>query len=227
MNNTFQKTLIAVAERHRLPRKGLCCLLEQQNRFEVVFDVADTATLMEQLTCTKPEVLLLDADLPPGSITGTVSAINASYPQVRIIILCPAQEADVAVQLLEHEVYGYISQNTSVEELLQAIQMAEHAQCYSSDIIKDLLVKQYTLKLKKNPQTSAIEFTGKEMDILRMMSEDMSTEEIALACYLSPRSIEVIRSKMKQKAGVKTLAALIHVAWQHNIFGQDDMTKAS
>lgn len=207
-----------MADDHKIFRDGLRAALKEKDFFQVAWEVENGNDLMHKLDVKMPDVLLMDVRIPNSDGINAISRIRKEYPDIRIVVLTMYDEPQLVHKMMEMGANAFLTKMADPEEITQAILTCVQEDFYFNDLVNQAVL----LKLQRKKKSTrflapTVRFTDKELRILQLIADDKTTEEIAEAVYLSPRTVETIRQQMKQKAGVKTIAGLVMYATRHKI----------
>lgn len=203
---------IAITDDHPMILNGLRNMLETQESFEVINIYENGRQLLEGIKKEQPDVLILDIHLP--DITGEVltRTIRQKYPDIRILILTSHDGIFFVKNLLSSGATGYILKTSGPEILIEAIKTVYAGIQFLSPEVKDILVND-TLKIR-NKISNSIELTQREKDILQLIAEECTSQEIAEKLHLSHRTVENYRIGLMQKLNAKNMIGMIKRALQ-------------
>src|ERR1700749_1496776 len=121
---------IVLADDHAIVRSGLRLLLDSQSDFEVVAEASDVEGARRYVRGHRPEVLVLDLNMPGGSSLRTIPVIRTESPDTQIVVLTMQQEAVFAREALEAGALGYVLKEAATDELVQAVRRAAVGESY-------------------------------------------------------------------------------------------------
>ncbi|OLY93618.1 two component transcriptional regulator, LuxR family [Cnuella takakiae] len=209
---------VAIADDHKIFRDGLKMALENREHLSIVWEAEDGSALMHQLRRDLPDVLLLDIRMPEIDGINAIGLIRKEFEDLRIIVLTMFDDEELITKMMEMGANAYLTKTTDPAEIYQAITTCVKEEFYFNDLVnKAVLLK---LQHKKNARQfypNPVKFSEKELQVLKHITEDKTTEEISKEVFLSPRTVETIRQKMKEKAGVKTIAGLVVYALRNKL----------
>jgi len=203
---------IAITDDHPGMLKGLQGMLEGYTHLKVTALYPNGKALLAGLQQQAPDVLLLDVHLPDITGDELTRIIAHRYPDVKILILTSHDNIFFIRSLLRNGALGYILKTAEEEVLTAAIESVYAGIQFLSPEVKDTLVKD-TLRLKQTFATQS-ELTPREKDIIRLIAEEYTSQEIAEKLLLSTRTVNNYRLGLMQKLDVKNMAGLIRKAIQ-------------
>lgn len=201
---------IAITDDHLLVINGLRSMLKQLPNMELVFACINGQSLLQELERVQPDVLLLDIQLPDIPGTELCRKIVKQYPSVRVIALTSHDDAHYVRQVLRNGAAGYLLKNTDLAVLQEAI-LSVHAgrQFIDEQIQKNLLHEAITGQRVSN---NDIPLTKREKEILALIVDELSNQEIADKLFISLRTAENHRFNITRKLGARNTAGLVREA---------------
>lgn len=210
MSGAMKRIKVAVTEDHPIMLKGLRNMLSEYDHFQITGSYATGNALLAGLQKTQPDVLLMDIDLPDITGEELTQTVVKRYPDIKILVLTSHDNIFFVRSLLRIGAIGYLLKTTDEEDLVAAIGSAAAGLQALSPAIKDLLVKD-TLKLKQTI-VAPTELTQREKEILQLIAEEYTSQEIGDKLFLSSRTVDNYRFGLMQKLDVKNMAGLIKKA---------------
>ena len=168
--------------------------------------------LIELLGEKQADVLLLDINMPGMNGITATSLVRKRYPKMKIIIVTMYRTPEFILSLIKLGVDGYLLKNTAREELLQAIHTVyKGGTCFSDDISNTLLNE------KKYMRPDYVEdgnhnFSRRETEIVRLLADGLSTQEVADRLFLSYYTVETHRKNLLNKLNLRNTAELVKYA---------------
>jgi DNA-binding NarL/FixJ family response regulator len=209
MNRVF------IVDDHAIVRDGLRALLDSEPGLTVVGEAGHGQELLDRLPDTPADVVLLDMNMPVLDGLATTARLHAEYPEVKILVLSMLNHERYIGQLFDAGAHGYILKSAEKGEIVVAIQMVASGRRFlCSDLglamlrkVLDRDVGSESVEIKKPGQ-----LTRRETEILRLLSEGLTTSEMAEKLFTSKRTIETHRQNILEKTHTKNTAALIKLA---------------
>jgi DNA-binding NarL/FixJ family response regulator len=166
----------------------------------------------------QPDILLMDIRMPELDGTNAIGLIRKEHEDVKIIVLSMYDDQEMITRMMEMGANAYLTKTTDPEEIYEAILTCMNDDFYFNDLVnKAVLLKLQHKKSARQFYPNTVKFSEKELRILKCIAEDKTTEEISKEVFLSPRTIETIRQKMKEKVGAKTIAGLVMYAMRNKL----------
>jgi two-component system, NarL family, response regulator NreC len=197
-------TSIVLADDHTVVRRALRVLLEGEADFEVVAEAEDAEGAIRYLRGHKPDVLILDLNMPGRSSLEAIPEMREASPETRIVVLTMQKEPAFARQALQLGVLGYVLKEAADDELVLAVRKAAAGETYLQPALG--------ARLAAEPESAASDLSERETDVLRLIALGHTNAEIAEQLYISVRTVETHRAHIQQKLGVSSRAELVHSA---------------
>lgn len=202
---------------HAVLREGIRRLLEQEPDFTIVGEAANGQLLLDQLPTTPTDVVLLDLNMPVLGGVATAERLRADYPDVRILILSMVEEPLNIKQALLAGADGYMLKNASKDEVLVGIRTVRAGRHFLCSEIGLSLLDTVIGTPVAAPLPTGTRLSRRELEILGLVAEGLTTAQIADQLFSSKRTIETHRQNILEKTGCKNTAALISYAMMRGL----------
>lgn len=203
---------VAITDDHPVVLEGIKNLLKSDKQIQFTQSFSTLKDLYENLNA-ETEVLLLDINLPDGNGIEACKKMIEKFPTLKVIALTNFEEITFIKQMMKNGAMGYLLKNTDKMELSKAIQTVQTGQRYLPDHIKDLLLND------SFGQQTAHQFipklTSREKEIVQLISQEFTTEEIAEKLFISAKTVESHKNNLFQKLGVKNSAGVVRAAFEY------------
>lgn len=215
---TAQQITVSIADDHKIFRDGIRMALKDRDFLKILWEAEDGKDLMHKLMLKQPDILLMDIRMPEMDGVNAISMIRKEHEGVKIIVLTMYDDQEMITKMMEMGANAYLTKTTDPDEIYQAILTCMNDDFYFNDLVnKAVLLKLQHKKNVRQYYPNPVKFSEKEINILKCIAEDKTTEEISKTVFLSPRTIETIRQTMKQKVGAKTIAGLVMYAMRNKL----------
>jgi DNA-binding NarL/FixJ family response regulator len=205
------KVKVLIADDHTLFNEGIKQLLAET--YDIVSQIYDGKEVLPAIHLHRPEVILLDINLP--SINGFYIAkdIKKSFDLLKIVFLSMYSESDFIEQAKRIPVHGYMLKHSTKEELVESINAVMSGKIYYDPKLNqnsrnlhqdDFFVKQFAL-------------SGREVEIIKLIKEGLNSREIGQKLSLSEETIKTHRKNIHFKLGIKSMVELIEFAHKNGI----------
>jgi DNA-binding NarL/FixJ family response regulator len=208
----------AIADDHKLFRRGVIAALEDMPALKLVLEAENGRELLNNLAKAKPDIILLDLKMPEMDGIETTIEIRKLDSDVKIIIITMLDDEKYVIHLMEIGANGYLLKNAEPEEIKDAILTAYENGYYFNDFVNKALLRKLVHKTQLKPVfNNNIELTSRELEVLKLICQEQTANEISKLIFLSPRTVEGIRTKLLEKIGVKNTAGLVMYAVKNRI----------
>jgi DNA-binding NarL/FixJ family response regulator len=203
---------ILLVDDHSFMRDGLAQLINRQPDMKVCGEAGDPAEALRQLAKAKPDLVLTDLTMPGRSGLEFIKDIVAAEPTMAVLVISMHDEAVYAERVLRAGARGYIMKGAGGENLLTALRQVLRGEVYVSPQMSARILAGLSGS-KPRGSTSPIEkLTDREFEVFQLIGQGKSTRDIAEQLHLSPKTVDVHRTHLKEKLELKDATALIRHA---------------
>lgn len=199
---------VHITDDHKMLVEGLSLSINESNIAEVIGCSYSLSDCRKALDIQTPDVLLLDILLPDGSGVDFCAEVKEKYPEVKVLILTTLDGYSTAKHVMDNGAAGYILKNSLSEEVVEGIVTVMRGEIFLCDEI-DILMK------KKQP--NAIWLTTRERELLKLIADGYTNQEIANKIYLSVETIKTYRRNLIFKLGAKNSMVMVKMAIEQNL----------
>jgi len=218
---TYMKTPILVADEHEIMRSGIVSALSSYKDFDIVAETDNGSDVLFLYREHRPSLVTLDISLPGMNGLEVARELRREDPDVKIMFLTMQLNENLLVQALRAGAKGYIIKNAERNILVEGAKAVSRGRTYFNEpvlrIMADFYVTQHVPDDLNTKSAHDFGLTGREMEILNMIVESMTSQDIADKLYISLRTVETHRSNIMQKLGLKNSAALVRFAIENGI----------
>lgn len=208
----------AIADDHKIFRQGLKLALSSDEQLALVGEAGNGKELLTLLDNHDVDVVLLDIKMPEMDGIETTKRLRAQYPSLKIVILTMYDEEHFILHLMQAGANGYLLKNAEPAEIQLALHSAIENGFYFNELVSNTMLKNVVQKAQTPTQFKDTEpLNEKERNVLRLICEQHTAAEIAEKIFLSPRTVEGIRSTLLEKVGVRNTAGLVMYAVKNGI----------
>ncbi|MFN3444879.1 MAG: response regulator [Bacteroidia bacterium] len=216
---TNEKVNVIIADDHVIFKDGLKSSLKKIPFVGQVHQCNNGQDVINILEKVKADLVFMDVEMPVMNGIETVKWIKSNMPHIAVIMLTMFNNQRYIMQLYDMGVTGYLLKNTNINELQKAIAMVKQGDNYYCQEVQEVIFKNLLRRDKPNAGDAIVEkITNREMDVLKLICEQDSTDEIADKLFISPLTVKRHRQILMEKTQSKNLAGLVVFAIQHNIY---------
>jgi DNA-binding NarL/FixJ family response regulator len=197
-----------IADDHKLIRETWSYILNNDDRFEVIAECGDSELAVEIAREKKPDIILMDINMMPITGFEATERIRKLSPASKIIGVSMHSQPAYAKKMLQIGAKGYVTKNSSREEMIKAILEVFGGNKYICDEIKNNISELILEENKDVPNVNAL--TEREIQIINLIKEGLSSKEIASELNISLKTVEVHRHNVLKKLKLKNSASLVN-----------------
>jgi len=209
---------IGLIDDQLLVRSGFKTIIEGWEHMDVIFESENGHSVLNQLCKldTLPDILLVDLHLPNWgdrvySGAHLTTDLREQFPEIRILILSVEDHPATIASLIEKGAHGFLSKGCAPEELRRAIESIQQHGSYINE--KTLTALQRRLNQGNGkPAFKTDELTDRELDVLRLICQQLTAEEIGEELFISPKTVNGHRNNLLQKTGSRNITGLVMYA---------------
>ncbi len=220
---------IFIVDDHSVLRAGLKALLEAESDMRVVGEAEDGPTCLSLVQATQPDVILLDINLPGMNGLEALRRLRATAPESRVLILTMHDDADYLRRALKEGSAGYVLKQAAGEELIMAIRTVSSGGVYLHPQHTQILLEQ---SLERETHAVAEQISDKEAryrtlsereaQVFKLVALGYRNHEIAEQLFLSVKTVETYKARVRQKLGVRSRVELVRYALELGILDEGD-----
>ena len=212
------KIRVLVADDHAIIREGLRVMLGNQSDMEVVGIAANGREAIQLVDEHKPDVAVIDISMPELNGIEAIQQILPRHPQMKVVVLSIHGTKPYVYRALKAGAKGYLMKETAGLEVVDAVRAVYHGQRYLSQSIADLLTTESSYKLESSIEVNPLGVLSmREREILQLVAEGKTSQEIAERLSISPKTVDTYRSRLMHKIRVEDMAGLVKFAIQHGV----------
>lgn len=197
---------VFIVDDHYMIIEGIRSLLQNQNDIEWLGHAMTAASCLAFLQQQQPDVILMDINLPDMSGIDLCKEVKTKYPRIHIIGLSSFNQQSFIQKMLENGASGYLLKNATLEELSYAIKAVTEGELFLSNEVE--------LTVQKNENSKIPIITKREMEVLLLIADGLTNNEIASKLFISITTVDTHRKNLLAKFEAKNTASLIRMAAQ-------------
>lgn len=203
-----------IIDDHQLIIDGIRSLLQDEPGIEFIAGARNLPEAIEVIKKTEVDVALVDISMPEISGVEITRKIKEIRQPVSVIALTMHEDVQMITQMIEAGASGYIFKRTSMNEVIEAIRTVAGGEKYLSKSVQAVLMDNIRQRNEKpeTVHTPAAKLSVRELEILNLLAQELSNEEIARKLFISERTVETHRRNIFTKTQTKTVVGLIRYA---------------
>jgi DNA-binding NarL/FixJ family response regulator len=211
----MDKITILLVDDHKLIRDSWSFILNSDPRFQVVGETSGGDEAVEIARSKRPKIVLMDVNMSPMNGFDVTKQIRKYSPGSKVIGISMHTMPAYARRMLQIGAMGYVTKNSSKDEMISAIVEVNNGKKYVCDEVKNILAQQELEDEGGPPDMNVL--SRREIDIVQLIKEGMSSKEIAQRLDISLKTVEVHRYNILKKLSLKNTAALVNFINSHGL----------
>lgn len=208
-----------LADDHQMFRQGLRTLLEAAPDIEVVGEASDGQESLKEIERLQPDVAVLDIAMPGLTGIEVTKRLAKIAPRTKALILTMHDDAFFAVEALRAKARGFMLKEESITHLVQAIHKVAQGEIVVSPPLQKVVFRELNnIQAGKSPDSPVKNIlTTRETEILQLVAEGLTNQEIAEKLFISPSTVDTHRKNIMSKLDIHSVAGLVKYAIRHKI----------
>jgi DNA-binding NarL/FixJ family response regulator len=203
---------IALVDDHRLFRSGMVSLINSFTGYKILFEAGNGEELTRKISPKfKPDIILLDINMPVMDGIGTAQWLREKYPDICIIILSMFEDAEKVLTMVKMGVKGYLLKDAEPHEFEQALKKVTQGEIYYPEFVTRHLVQNF------NKHTEQVKLNSREIEFLKLAGTELTYKEIADQMCISARTVDGYRDQLFEKLQIKSRVGLVLYAIKNNM----------
>lgn len=201
---------LAIIDDHQVVINGLITMFADMPGIDIAFTTTSSNALLNYLQHAEPDVILMDIQMPELSGVDLTKLIRKQHREIKIIAFSSFDDTHFVRQILRNGASGYVLKNADQVTLLKAINAVTAGKEFIDDGIKNKLIQESITGQRRS--MFEVPLTKREKEILKLIAEENSNQEIADKLFLSLRTVETHRFNLTQKLDAKNTVTLVKEA---------------
>jgi DNA-binding NarL/FixJ family response regulator len=215
MTSNLLKRKVIIVDDHTLFRNGLRLLLNNMENYHVIGEAANGKQFLDLLGKEVPDLVLLDINMPVMDGIDAATIAHERYPDLKIITLSMYGEEDYYYKMVNAGVKGFVLKNSDIKEVKNALDIVfDGGSFFSSELLQNLV---NSLKSSAKSKEFHTELSEREMEILILICQGMSNQEIGDKLFISKRTVDKHRANILEKSESKNTAQLVVYAIKNRL----------
>jgi DNA-binding NarL/FixJ family response regulator len=210
------KIRVVVADDFPLVREGVVRALNQDPGIEVVAQAENGQEALDVAEELRPDVMILDLRMPDLGGLAVLDKLRNTQPDVRVIVMTASEQASTLLDAIAAGAAGYLSKRSTGEELRQAVITAHGGGSVITPSLASHLLKEFSSSAR-GEQSAVRPLQGRELDVLRLVVQGKTDNEIGQELFISPRTVQNHLTRIREKTGLRRRSELTRWAVEHAI----------
>jgi DNA-binding NarL/FixJ family response regulator len=208
----MKKIRVLLVDDHAILREGIKALLEKQDDIEVVAEAADGREAIPKAVQFRPDVVVLDISMPTMDGLESTRQMKRENPDIKVLVLTMHDNEEYFFQLLRAGASGYVTKKSVSRELVSAIEAVYRGESFFCPSMAKFLLSDFLRLDKAVENTGQEELTPREREIVKLIAEGYTNQQIADLLHRSVKTIESHRSNILRKLGIHDSIELVKYA---------------
>ncbi len=205
---------VVLADDHQIVRHGLRSLLSAEPDIEVVGEADNGRAVIRLVQELSPQVVIMDISMPDLNGIEATRQILSDFSGVKVIALSMHSDSLFVLNMFKAGASGYLLKDCALEELVKAVRTVMNRKIYLSPSISDIVVKDFVIGWSPEDSSSSAYsiLTAREREVLQLMAEGKTTNQIAESLCISVKTVEAHRKQLMTKLDIHSVAELTKYA---------------
>lgn len=210
----MERIKVILVDDHQIVRDGIKALINEEPNINIITEASSGADLFDKLNTYKPDVILMDINLPDTNGIEITKQLKETKPEIKVLILSMHMGEDYIVNAIEAGAKGYLPKTTSKKEIITAINTISKGEDFFNESISNILIKSYVKRAQtpKKEEEKQVDLTKREKEIITLFALGMSNKEIADKLFISIRTVESHKNNIMNKLELKSTVDLVKFA---------------
>ncbi|MDF7821711.1 response regulator transcription factor [Runella sp. MFBS21] len=210
---------VLITDDHQIVLDSLSLLISTIPEMEVIGTLNDSRKVLGFLDTHETDILVTDLSMPYLSGVALTLQVRQKFPNLKILMLTVSEDADNIRQAFQAGISGYVMKKANRAELERALTTVARGEKYFSEAVMKELLSPASLAATSNEEipSEPIAVTARELEIIRLIAQELSTSEIAERLFISVGTVETHRHNILRKLGVKNAIGIIKYAVKNKL----------
>ena len=200
---------VFIVDDHYMVVEGIRSLLQHEKSIDWTGHAMNADSCMAFLRQSQPDVILMDINLPDKSGIDLCKEVKTMYPEVFIVGLSTFNQQSFIRKMMDNGASGYVLKNATQQELMDAVNTVMKGKTFMSDEVSQVM--------RKSQAGSVPVLTRREKEVLELIAEGLTNNEIAEKIFVSASTVDTHRKNLLAKLEAKNTAELVKLAFYHNL----------
>lgn len=211
----MEKYRLVLVDDHQMFLDGLELILSSAPNLDIIARYSSAKDALRNFSSDKPDVLITDLNMPEVSGITLTKEIKSQFPESKILVLSMHNDRETVSEILDAEAEGYVLKNSDKSELIKAIVAVAEGGTYYSNEIVSIILSRFVQKEKRAEVVENI--TDREKEVLELIAQELSNDEIAEKLFISKRTVETHRKNLMAKTKAGSIVGLLKFAVRNEL----------
>lgn len=208
---------VFIVDDHKMVIEGLRLLLQNHKEIEVVDFALSGEEALKKITTLLPDVVLMDVNMPGMNGIETTKKMLALVPEIKIIAISMHKESSLIKLMLHNGAKGYVLKNAGQDEVIEAIEKVHIGKMYLDETVNEIVINSVANTAKLKTTDNFPKLSRREKDVLKLIMDEFTTQEIADKLFISFGTVETHRRNMLIKTGARNTVGLVKMALEYDL----------
>lgn len=213
-----KKIKIIIAEDHALYRDGLKTMLSTINDFDIIAEAENGSSLIKLFEFHKPDIVLMDINMPILNGIEATKFVTTHFNDTKVIALTMNDEKSSIMDMMDAGANGYVLKSEDKEEIIKAINTVINGDDYYSKNVGSSIINLIKSKKSTEDFKKSVYFNEKELQLINYLCEEFNSDEIAKTMFLSKKTIDGLRLKIKNELNVRNSIGIVKYAIKNGLY---------
>ena len=217
-NGGSTKIAVLLADDHTILRAGLKMMLNAQPDIEVIGEASDGRQAINEAQRLQPDVIIMDITMPDCNGIEATRQVKRLLPETRVLVLTMHENEEYLFQMLRAGASGYMLKEAADTELISAIRVVSSGRFYLSPSAQSMMVSDYLQRVRTGEERDSYSaLTEREREILKLVAEGHTNNQIAERLFISPKTVDTHRTHIMDKLNLHSRAELVKYAMRRGL----------
>jgi DNA-binding NarL/FixJ family response regulator len=208
---------VFIVDDHKMVIEGLRLLLQNHPNINVVDYALSGEEAIEKIETVNPDVILMDVNMPGLNGIETTKKIVELLPNIKIVAISMHKESSLIKLMLSNGAKGYVLKNAGRDEVIEAIEKVFQNKMYLDETVNEIIINSVANTTKQKLTDTFPKLSRREKEILQLILEENTTQEIADKLFISFGTVETHRRNMLIKTGARNTVGLVKLAMEYDL----------
>lgn len=208
---------VLIVDDHQIVRDGIRSLLKDNSDYEVIGEAKNGEEALIVIKSRQPDIVIMDINMPVMNGIECTKIIMEEYDRIRVLVLSMHNEDIYLRKMLEAGASGYILKSSGKDEMLKALERIVTGHLYFSEAVTMSFMSELGKETDNNDKLN-IPLTEREIEVLELIIQEHTNQEIAEKLFISIRTVDSHRRNLIEKTGSRNIAGLVKFAIENKLF---------